>query len=129
MPAKKTKDDTKKIKKSKVDKVVSAEVVEEDYSHERVGHYSNAHLLYKLRRIRDRSIDTVVVCADSGKWKGLGAAEQAFEMSMNNIERIEQKERSPQGGTAIRIEIPGFDPSQIKLSPAKDDGESQEPAK
>lgn len=118
----KVKDDTKKLKKSKNDKDVPAEQV--DFSKEKPGEYSTAHIIFKLRRIRDNSLNHVDECAQVKKWKGMGAAEQAFEMAMNNIERVETKEAGLTcAGKSIKIEIPGFDPSQIKISPPKDDAE------
>jgi hypothetical protein len=112
MPAK-TKNDNETKPKDEVE--TPAEVT--DFTKEKPGTYSHEHILLKLRRIRDNSLDVVDECASSRKWKGMGAAEQAFEMAMNNIERQEaRRDGTPGAGNAIRIEIPGFDPSQISFN-------------
>lgn len=104
-------------KTSKAVKVKEEIAPVRNFDNEKPGGYSPEHLIAKLKRIRDASVDTMLECSESRQFKGCLAALQLYEGANRNLDREEAIARGevPGAGGEISISMPGFDPTKIRV--------------
>jgi hypothetical protein len=105
---------TKKKTTSTKDKVKRVR----DFAEEIQGEYSPEHLVAKLKRIRDASIDIMLECAESAHFKGSLAALQLYEGACRNLDREEAIARgeTPGGDINIEVSVPGLNAKNIVIA-------------
>lgn len=118
--AQETKPKTKKKKSSKKVTSKKEEVTRVgDFSKEKVGAYSPEHIISKLKKIRDNSLDHMLDNAETGNHKGSLAALALYEGSCSNLDReeaIARGETPGQGAAEITISIPGFSADGVTIA-------------